>query len=354
MVAIKEPNTVTRRAKLISEMGLITRDGAVFHVKSPTRANENSRVWRDNTGRVRCSCRDFEEYFATDQSFRCEHILAVKYHLESPAQKAEQTKSELNRPIEIPVNEIKGEEEMQKGVTEKGRTAIVFGEEVVVEDLENDTEMEASGTVYSFPTLLRELSTPIPKEYVRQRVGWVDRSGAEHEIDYVEWHTVADTLDRVYPQWSHSVKDIKHIGDLVAVTASITIMGVKREGVGTGYAWDEKGIKKAEHDALKRAAVKFGIARDLYKRYEEEVNANANVPRDPLAKTLNDLVTPKQLAAIRAISSVQGVDAEKECQELLGCKVEELSRRAASALIDHLKTKSLPQTGVQNEVRRVS
>jgi len=43
-----------------------------------------------------------------------------------------------------------------------------------------------------------------------------------------------------------------------------TISGVTREGVGTGLADSETGIKKAEHDALKRAAVKFGVVRDCY------------------------------------------------------------------------------------------
>src|SRR5207237_513209 len=118
----------------------------------------------------------------------------------------------------------------------------------------------------NFRAILDELQGPLPEQLVKQRVGWTDRSGREHEVDYIEWHVVADILDRVTPEWSHAVRDIKQIGGLVAVTASITIRGVTREGIGTGEAIDEKGIKKAEHDALKRAAVKFGIARELYRK----------------------------------------------------------------------------------------
>lgn len=62
-------------------------------------------------------------------------------------------------------------------------------------------------------------------------------------------------------------------------------------------------------------------------------------PKDPIAKTMADLVTPKQLVAIRAIANSQGVNAETECLEALKCRPEELSRRAASAFIDHLKGK---------------
>src|SRR5262249_25498758 len=114
----------------------------------------------------------------------------------------------------------------------------------------------------SFSTLLKQLSGGVRKVDVKRREGWRDRNGQTHYVDYVEWHTVADLLDRLVPDWSHAVRGIVQIGDFVAVIAAITINGVTREGVGTGLAESETGIKKAEHDALKRAAVKFGIARD--------------------------------------------------------------------------------------------
>jgi hypothetical protein len=65
-----------------------------------------------------------------------------------------------------------------------------------------------------------------------------------------------------------------------------------------------------------------------------------------MAKTMTDLVTPRQLVAIRAIANSQGVNAEAECLELLKCRPEELSRRAASAFIDHLKSKPQEQREV--------
>ena len=107
---------------------------------------------------------------------------------------------------------------------------------------------------------------------------------------------MADILDETAPNWAHRVKDIRLVGDFITVTVAITIDGVTREGIGTGSARSEMGIKKAEHDALKRAAVKFGIARDLYKKefdaYEGEATPegeNANFPADPIAKTLSDM-----------------------------------------------------------------
>jgi hypothetical protein len=58
---------------------------------------------------------------------------------------------------------------------------------------------------------------------------------------------------------------------------------------------------------------------------------------DPVAPSLATLVTPKQLGMIRALAREAGVDYELECQEQLGCKAEEMGKRAASAFIDYLK-----------------
>ena len=164
--------------------------------------------------------------------------------------------------------------------------------------------------VLEFSATLRELKKQVDPNLVKQREGWRDRNGNVQMVDYVEWHTVADILDEAAPNWAHTVKDIRQIGDLMTVTVAITIDGVTREGIGTGLAQSEIGIKKAEHDALKRAAVKFGIARELYKKesdvIEQEGSTSPNddgldFPADPIARRLGELVTAKQLRMIRAL-----------------------------------------------------
>ena len=322
-VAIEDSKLLINRAKTIAAMGMVERDYEGFNVVSPGVNKETFRVWRDEEGRIRCSCAEFENRFEHQPRFRCEHIFAVKFHLEPPDEAADENHVETLKP------QMNAQESQSPARHEDGD----------------------DGQVISMPfaETLKELSHAVSPELVKQRVGWRDRMGREHEVDYVEWHAVADLLDRICPDWSHQVHQIKQIGDFVAITASITIRGVTRQGVGTGSAYDEKGIKKAEHDALKRAAVKFGIARELYRK-EEESNPQKNgsaasgahqqFPRDPIAKTMADLVTPKQLVAIRAISNAQKVNAEAECLEVLNCRPEELSRRAASAFIDHLKSKA--------------
>lgn len=205
-------------------------------------------------------------------------------------------------------------------------------------------EEAAADNVLDFGTTLRELRKHVDPNLVRQREGWRDRNGNVQMVDYVEWHTVADILDETAPNWGHSIKDMRQIGDIMTVTVAITIDGITREGIGTGNALNDMGIKKAEHDALKRAAVKFGIARDLYKKEFDAIEREGNppdnngggFPTEPVAAGLGDLVTAKQLGMIRAIAREAGVDPEEECTQLLNCSTSELSKRAASSFIDHL------------------
>jgi hypothetical protein len=82
---------------------------------------------------------------------------------------------------------------------------------------------QQSDTEGGFSTLLRQLSAGVRKEDVKRREGWRDRSGKTHYVDYVEWQTVADLLDRIVPDWSHAVHGVVQIGDFVAVTAAITV-----------------------------------------------------------------------------------------------------------------------------------
>ena len=186
-------------------------------------------------------------------------------------------------------------------------------------------------------SILAVLSQPFPEHLVKHRVGWREANGEEHWIDYIDWHTAADLLDQHCPDWSHEVRDIRVIGDLIAVTAAITIKGVTRCGIGVGSATEERGIKGAEHDALKRAAVKFGVARYLYRHSERKLKAVTAAFADAQLARGRDGVTEKQLAAIYAIAKAKSLDAQLESLSLFRCEPEQLSRGAASELIDHLR-----------------
>lgn len=416
MATVIDKKTILRdkRAQGIAAMGLVSRNGERFEVQTPSLRGRRAsyEVWRDESGKVRCSCLEFEEGTNQDPTFRCEHILAVKHflapkrteendataaqsQLAQPAQTAQPTQAAQPEQVAAPAPVNNSQEELQAAsvgaeqpdlnqekaeptrvrslASARSRNSQNFSkeqemkhQEMTVVERSNDVsemhhdETEASAHVVplAFSNVLRTLRQPVDPKLVRTREGWTDRQGNKHMVDYIEWHTVADTLDRIAPTWSHAVKNITQIGDIVAVTAAITIDGVTREGVGTGTADNETGIKKAEHDALKRAAIKFGLARDLYRRESEAIEQiggapdEGEFPRDPLAKSMADLVTPKQLGMIRALAREAGVDVDEECQAQLRCRAEELSKRAASSFIDHLK--NLHAASANSTMRRAS
>ena len=431
MAAVLDKKAILRdkRAQGIAAMGLVNREGDRFRVTTPTLRGRRAsyEVWRDEAGRVRCTCLEFEEQSATDARYRCEHILAVKHAVlaknteaaakqqaaekvsapqaqgatpenvvaaetpntltqtaseklgeaaaeatlraprKAPRFVREQNEQPEARPeveiiasVETPQRSLAEHEETEElEMTKKATAHVQKAEEeqdfITAEEYEQQTP--APVVPLSFTKTLSTLKQPVDPRLIKTREGWRDRNGNQHMVEYVEWHTVADILDRVAPTWSHAVRGIVQIGDMVAVTCAITIDGVTREGVGTGNADNETGIKKAEHDALKRAAIKFGIARELYQRESEIIETQGagpqpgDFPKDPLAKSMADLVTPKQLGMIRALSREAGVDMDEECQQVMRVRTEELSKRAASSFIDHLK-------GLQNqqtfEVRRAS
>jgi hypothetical protein len=429
MTAVLDKKALMRdkRAQGIAAMGLVNREGDRFRVTTPTLRGRRAayEVWRDEAGRVRCTCLEFEEQSAADPRFRCEHILAVKHAVlnknteaaakqlaskvsapqaqgatpenvvvadapntqtQPASEKHDEAAAEVRAPrqtprfvreqneqpesaaavilelaaVETPTRSLAEHEETEELEMTKKATAHVqkdSDEQDFITAEEYEQQTAAPVVPLSFAKTLSTLKQPVDPRLIKQREGWRDRNGNQHMVEYVEWHTVADILDRVAPTWSHSVRGIVQIGDMVAVTAAISIDGVTREGVGTGNAENETGIKKAEHDALKRAAIKFGIARELYQRESEVIERDGagpqpgEFPKDPLAKSMADLVTPKQLGMIRALAREASVDPDEESQAVMRVRTEELSKRAASSFIDHLKSLQSQQTF---EVRRAS
>ena len=356
-----------KRAKSIAAMGLVKRDGGRFSVTTPSLKGQAKtyEVFKNETGSVRCTCPEFAEEVKSNGIFRCEHILAVKVALTdqgvgrvepADAGVGANSASEPNSPEHGEQKSMKIEsvaaangqaaaaEHRSDGLA--NTTGEIEMKQVDQPQFDIAEEVDAnSNNVLDFSTTLKELRRNVDPKLVKQREGWRDRNGNVQMVDYVEWHTVADILDETAPNWTHTIKDIRPIGDFMTVTAAITVDGITREGVGTGMANSEMGIKKAEHDALKRAAVKFGIARDLYKKESDVIEREGGAspdndggfPSNPMASSLSDQITAKQLGMIKAIAREIGIDADEECRGLLQCTTDELSKRAASQFIKHLQ-----------------
>jgi predicted nucleic acid-binding Zn finger protein len=377
-------NRREKRARAIQAMGLVNREGDHFKAFTPSIKGREKwfEVRRDHVGAVICNCPEFLAEIHTI-GFRCEHILAVKHALLTQ-QAAEVRSLEVNNQTESRVSS-RGEQELKSSTAEvsfegpdgnakaktitleanQGEMKMKYNDlkEVSTEEFDQNEDAAKPTNVLDFSATLQELRRNVDPKLVKQREGWRDRNGNVQTVDYVEWHTVADILDDVAPHWTHTVKDIKEIGDIMTVTVAITIDGVTREGIGTGNAHNEMGIKKAEHDALKRAAVKFGIARELYKKESDVIERDGALasredeggfPDQPVAKSLGELVTAKQLGMIRALARELRIDADEECNSVMHCRSDELSKSAASSFIKHLQEMQRPSEIDRMPLRRAS
>ena len=119
-----------------------------------------------------------------------------------------------------------------------------------------------------------QLSAPLPDGVIswRQDGRAIARDGKYFArfVAYIEANTVRERLDSVVPgEWDLTLELLPALipndGDEAGCSfkARLQILGVIREDVGTG-----RDYKQAATDAFKRAAVRFGIAHELYS-YEQ-------------------------------------------------------------------------------------
>src|SRR5436305_713094 len=119
-----------------------------------------------------------------------------------------------------------------------------------------------------------KLSAPLPEGVIswRQDGRPIQRDGkfVARFVAYIEANTVRERLDSVVPgEWDLTLELLPALipgdGDETACSfkARLQFLGVIREDVGTG-----RDYKQAATDAFKRAAVRFGIAHELY-AYEQ-------------------------------------------------------------------------------------
>jgi hypothetical protein len=126
-------------------------------------------------------------------------------------------------------------------------------------------------------------------------------------VAYIEANTVRERLDAVVPgEWDLTLELLPPLpgasvedGTVCTFKARLQVLGVIREDVGTG-----KDYKQASTDAFKRAAVRFGVAHELYSYGQNWVELDgdgkfAKPVEDPaatyarkLARTARDGVTP--------------------------------------------------------------
>src|SRR5437763_10561232 len=139
-----------KRAQGIAAMGLVTRDGDRFSVATPSLRGRTAKyeVWRDEAGKVRCSCLEYEEHAAEDATFRCEHILAVKHSLLAKNSEAV-TKQQPESHVSATSETATAPNEETNNASEKRETprAVKFTAQATRSEREQNEEEETTATV---------------------------------------------------------------------------------------------------------------------------------------------------------------------------------------------------------------
>lgn len=128
-------------------------------------------------------------------------------------------------------------------------------------------EVTAEWTQEDWNELSGKLKAPFPESEIKVRVGGTFKNGASGiALPYIDARQVMERLDAIVgPQnWSDTYKAV----DSQSVICELTIFGITKSDAGQskadGSTGEVKALKAAVSDALKRAAVKWGIGQFLY------------------------------------------------------------------------------------------
>lgn len=159
-------------------------------------------------------------------------------------------------------------------------------------------------------------------------------------VPYIDAHSVLERLDEaVGPEgWQDAYEVLMAQEGNFAVRCRLSVLGVSKEDVGEG-----ESLKVAFSDALKRAAVKFGVGRYLYRLEKQWVDHDPDSgrftpPQLDVYPQLERPAPPPRPSHAEASQALQAhAEAEKpEPQELI------------DRLIDRLK-----EMGLGKEVARI-
>lgn len=218
------------------------------------------------------------------------------------------------------------------------------------------------------------LSKAVQREHVKQKEAKSKKTGYVTKIDFIEWHTAVRLLNEICPDWNGRVTQIVSEAGRVAVVYEISIpctdAVVVRQAIGNedddmeGYG---DPFSNAEAMAFKRAAAKFGVGLDLYRKDSQNAPQRAPQARtetvpvrqiDQLKPTFDtapdegddfdripsgngSAASEKQVNAIYAIGKAvkhwSNQQVEDRCVEVFGVVPNQLTKQEASQFIKQLQ-----------------
>ena len=168
-------------------------------------------------------------------------------------------------------------------------------------------------------------------------------------VAYIDANTVRERLDGVVPgEWDLTLDLLPSLpatdeeGNLCSFKARLQILGVIREDVGTG-----RDYKSAATDAFKRAAVRFGVAHELYAYEQNWVQMDGD---GRYAKPLED----PQTAYVRRYGDPQAAVAGAPAADTpvaVATSTEPRVRRPRAGAAASAKPESEPEPELPEELR---
>jgi hypothetical protein len=183
-----------------------------------------------------------------------------------------------------------------------------------------------------------EMQAALRKTFEPHQISTFPRNaGSKAGLSYVGHAALTDRLLQADPEWTWNPVanpqslGLPMVGSGVEMWIALTIGGVTRYGYGD--AQDKKGgnaIKEAIGDALRNAAMRFGVALDLWHKGGDLYDAGTVAPEPQKAET----ITTGQANSLRAELSNGGSDESKFVAWLarslkVGC-IEEIPLQAFS------------------------
>ena len=110
------------------------------------------------------------------------------------------------------------------------------------------------------------------KPFPPDQIGKIPASKGRPALDYVGHAAVTDRLNKIAPDWTYTVDNMSAAGDTVWIRGTMVIGGVSRVEFGDG-----KDPKEAVGNFIRRGAMRFGVAIDLWSREELDTSDAAHV-----------------------------------------------------------------------------
>ncbi|WCO67908.1 hypothetical protein PO878_04115 [Iamia majanohamensis] len=173
------------------------------------------------------------------------------------------------------------------------------------------------------------------KEFPATAIGKLPRAGIH--LDYVGHAAVTDRLLAVDPEWTWEPVAFADDGSPLIVTRGkdaelwvrLTVCGVTRYGVGTAPSGSFELAKQLISDAIRNAAMRFGVALDLWSKEE----LNAPPPPEPMTTTQSDRLS----ALLSSLDDEWTAEVKSWWHERKFPKLADLNREQAGQVIGYIE-----------------